>query len=203
VIPAGSRWKYLDTGTSPGPEWTKLDFKDDAWREGPAQLGYGDGGEATRINDSPDNYPTYYFRRKFEVKDPSQLKPLVLRLIRDDGAVVFLNGSEVCRDNMPAGTVNHDTYAVNANSAEDEFYVHDVAPGRLVSGTNIIAVDVHQVNATSSDVSFDLELREKVPGVDVAGAPPAARRTGIGGGRGASEAAYSSVIAIDFEGQRQ
>lgn len=213
VIPAGSRWKYLDTGTSPGPEWTKLDFKDDAWREGPAQLGYGDGDEATRIHDSPDSYPTYYFRRKFEVKDPSQLKPLVLRLLRDDGAVVWINGTEVCRDNMPAGPVTHDTYAVDANSPEDAFHVHDVATDRLVAGSNIIAVEVHQANATSSDVSFDLELREKVPGVDVVGAPRAEGRPGPiggrggggrgGGGRGASEAAYASAIAIDFDGQRQ
>lgn len=211
VIPAGSRWKFLDTGASPGPDWTKLDFKADAWREGPAQLGYGDGDEKTRLNDARDDYPTYYFRLRFEVKDPSKLKPLVLRLIRDDGAVVFINGREVLRDNMPTGSVDHDTYAAAATFVENEFYVHDIAPNRLVAGNNVIAVEVHQANANSSDVSFDLELREKVPGRDVVGAPRAERRPGFGRGRGGfgrggfsrSAAAYASAIAIDFDGQRQ
>jgi len=166
VIPAGSRWKYLDTGASPGPGWTTLDFKDDAWSEGPAQLGYGDGDEATRLNDARDNYPTYYFRKTFEVQDPGRLKPLVLRLIRDDGAVVYINGREVWRDNMPAGSVDHETLAADTAFAENEYYLHDIAPGQLVAGRNIIAVEVHQASAESSDVSFDLELREKIPAID-------------------------------------
>jgi len=208
VIPAGSRWKYLDSGAFPGPDWTKLNFTDDAWPEGPAQLGYGDGDEATRINDARDNYPTYYFRLRFEVKDPRGLKPLVLRLIRDDGAIVYINGQEALRDNMPTGSVNRDTYAADANTVESEFHVHDIAPDRLVAGSNIIAVEVHQANASSTDVSFDLELREKVPGVDVVGAPRAQRQAGFargreGSGRGGSGAGYASAIAIDFGGQRQ
>ena len=68
MIPAGSEWKFLDTGASAGADWTKLDFKDDSWREGPGQLGYGDGDEKTKLNDSRENYPTYYFRLRFEVK---------------------------------------------------------------------------------------------------------------------------------------
>ncbi len=175
MIPTGSRWKYLDTGAFPGPDWTKLDFKDDAWPEGPAQLGYGDGDEKTRINNAPENYPTYYFRQKFEVKDPSRLKPLIIRLLRDDGAVVFINGVEVWRDNMPTGAVNHDSYAAGTDFAENEFHLHDLAPNQLVAGNNIIAVEVHQANANSSDVSFDLELREKVPATDVVSAAPAGR----------------------------
>lgn len=86
--------------------------------------------------------------------------------------------------------------------------VYDVAPDRLVAGMNIIAVEVHQAGADSTDVSFDLELREKIPGVDVAGAPRAERQAGFGrgregGGRGGSGAGYASAIAIDFGGQRQ
>ncbi len=186
-----------------------MEFKDDAWREGPAQLGYGDGDEKTRLDDDPDRYPTYYFRKTFEVKDPGNLKPLVLRLLRDDGAVVFINGREVLRDNMPPGSISHDAYAVDANSVEDQFYVHDLAADRLVAGSNIIAVEVHQANANSSDLSFDLEIREKVPGVDAVGAPRAEGRKGSmrgrgGSGRGGSGgASYASAIAIDFDGQRQ
>ena len=213
VIPAGSKWKFLDTGVSPGADWTKLDFEDEAWREGPAQLGYGDDDEKTKLNDSRDNYPTYYFRLKFEVEDPAKLKPLVLRLIRDDGAIVFINGREILRDNVPTGSVNRETYAASVTSVENGFHVHDIAADRLATGKNVIAVAVHQASATSSDVSFDLELREKIPG-DVVGPPREERRFSFGrggggrfgGGRGGSRgatAAYASPIAIDFEGQRQ
>ena len=209
IVPVGSRWKYSDTGTSPDPGWTALDFKDDAWSEGPAQLGYGDSDEATQLDNSPDKFPTYYFRHSFVVEDPSKLKPLVLRLLRDDGAIVYLNGSEVVRDNMPGGKVERETYASSTTRSENEFYVHDLDASKLVAGRNILAVEVHQADARSSDLSFDLELREKIPSRDVVGEPPAdrrggQRRGGFGGrGFGRSGAAYSSAIGIDFGGLRQ
>ncbi|MGK0187304.1 MAG: alcohol dehydrogenase (cytochrome c) [Verrucomicrobiales bacterium] len=205
LVAAGSKWKYSDTG-APAADWPKSEFNDDTWSEGVAQLGYGDRDEKTAISDLKDNYPTYYFRQKFEVKDPSSLKPLVLRILRDDGAVVYLNGSEVVRDNMPAGPVEHGTFASSTTPSENGYFVHDLAPDHLVAGTNLIAIEVHQADADSSDVSFDLELREKIPG-DRVGPPPADRRSGGGGfgrgGFGNSGAAYSSAIAIDFGGKRQ
>ena len=202
VIAAGSTWKYLDTGKAPGSDWTTMKFNDEAWAEGPAQLGYGDGDEKTRLNDDRDNYPTYYFRRTFDVQAPSKLEPLVLRLIRDDGAVVYLNGREVLRANMPEDPVKHDTYASRAAVVEDDFYVHDFKPDRLVAGRNVMAVEVHQSGADSSDVSFDLELREKITG-DVVGAPRTRGRRPFGRGGGGSGAGYSSAIAIDCQGERQ
>ena len=200
LIAAGSEWKFLDTGKNPGPGWSTSTFDDSAWRGGPAQLGYGDGDEKTKLNDDKDDYPTYYFRKTFAVKNASKLKPLVLRLLRDDGAIVYLNGQELVRDNMPEGEVGHDTYASRTAFVEDDFYVHEVKPEKLVAGRNVLAVEVHQADADSSDVSFDLELREKVAG-DVVG-PPRRRRGGFDRGP-RSGAGYSSAIAIDFEGQRQ
>ena len=182
VVPAGARWKYLDTGTDPGPNWTTLEFNDAPWQEGTAQLGCGDNDEKTRISDNARNYPTYYFRREFKVTNPDQLKPLVLRLIKDDGAIVYINGAEVCRDNMPPGKVSRDTFAEATTEIESEFYVHDVN-AKLVAGNNVIAVEVHQASANSSDVSFDLELREKLPS-DRPGVPPARPRRFGRGGRG-------------------
>ncbi len=206
VVKTESTWKYLDNGTSPGTDWTKADFNDGAWKEGAAQLGYGDRDEKTKLSDASDHYPTYYFRQTFQVEAPSKLKPLVLRLLRDDGAVVYLNGEEVVRDNMPDGTIERDTFARSTTPSENGFYVHEIAANQLAKGENILAVEVHQADAESSDVSFDLELREKLPS-DRVGPPPPDRRRGGGGfgGRrfGESGAAYSSAIAIDFEGQRQ
>ena len=207
LIASGSKWRYSDTGKSPGDNWTSVDFPDDAWKEGAAQLGYGDDDEKTKINSAPESYPTYYFRRSFESKDPGKLKPQVLRLLRDDGAIVYLNGKEIVRSNLPDGPVDHDTFAESATPSERGYYVFDLDPANLVAGKNVLAVEVHQSSAQSSDVSFDLELREKIPGKDVVGAPRPDRRRGFGGRRGGgfsrSEAGYASAIAIDFEGQRQ
>lgn len=208
LLGAGSTWKYSDKGVSPGTDWNALDFKDGAWSEGAAQLGYGDRDEVTRISSDSDSYPTYYFRQQFEVADVAKLKPLVLRILRDDGAVVYINGKEVVRDNMPDGKIDHNTFAKSTTPIENGFFVHDLAANTLVAGKNVLAVEVHQADAESSDVSFDLELREKVPGKDKVGPPPSDRRRrggGGGGGRrfGESGAAYSSAIAIDFGGLRQ
>lgn len=206
LIAAGARWKYSDKGALPGADWMKAGFDDGTWSEGPAQLGYGDRDEATRLDSARDKYPTYYFRRHFEVKDPAALKPLVLRLLRDDGAVVYLNGQEIVRDNMPDGEISHGTFARGTARSERGFYVHALDAAKLEAGKNVIAVEVHQADAQSSDVSFDLELREK-RATDKLGAPPVDRRRrgGFGGGRGfgRSGAGYSSAIAIDFQGQRQ
>ncbi len=208
LVAAESTWKYFDKGRTPGAGWTTLDFDDGAWSEGKAQFGYGDRDEATRISEARDDYPTYYFRQEFDVKEPGKLKPLIVRLLRDDGAVVHLNGKEIVRDNMPDGETRHATYAASVTPSERGFYVHSLESGKLVAGKNVIAVEVHQASADSSDVSFDLELRERIPGKDRTGPPPPDRRgRGFGGGRGGgfgnSGAAYSSPIAVDLAGQTQ
>jgi len=202
VLAAGSRWKYLDSGAALDEAWIRADFSDNNWSKGQAQLGYGDNDEKTRINNAAESYPTYYFRNSFTVDDPSALKPLVLRLLRDDGAIVYLNGKEVVRDNMPDGPVARGTFAEEATQVEDDFYVHVLPTERLVVGKNVIAVEVHQSSATSSDVSFDLEIREKVAS-DRPGVAPRRQFGGPGRRGGGSGAAYSSVIAIEFEGERQ
>ena len=89
VLAAGSKWRYLDNGKAPDESWIQADFSDDGWAAGQAQLGYGDRDEKTRLDNSPDGYPTYYFRKTFKVEDATSLKPLVLRVLRDDGAIVY------------------------------------------------------------------------------------------------------------------
>jgi hypothetical protein len=112
-------------------------------------------------------HPTYYFRHAFEVADPSHYTALELRLRRDDGAVVYLNGVEVVRSNMPSGPINRNTLASSSISgaAETAFEIFAVAPGRLVAGRNVLAVEVHQASLSSSDVVFDLELKALPDGV--------------------------------------
>ena len=164
LVPAGSVWKYNDTGTDlHSLGWPIVD--DSGWASGPAQLGYGGNGEVTTISWGPDSgnkYPCYYFRHTFNVPDASQIGDLKLRLIRDDGAVVYLNGAEIVRSNMPGGTIYYNTWASAVVGGTDEttWWEYNVDAAGLVDGTNILAVEIHQINATSSDLSINLELVE-------------------------------------------
>jgi hypothetical protein len=163
VIASGSVWKYLDNGSDLGTAWRAPLFNDGAWASGPAPLGFGDGDEATLLNGGPstNRFVTTYFRRAFAVAEPAALSHLTVRVLRDDGAIVFLNGIEIFRSNMPGGAYNSLTYASTVVGGADEtttFYSTSVTAALLVSGLNLLAVEVHQANATSSDLSFDLEL---------------------------------------------
>ena len=161
-IASGSSWKYLDNGSDQGTAWRGRIFNDGAWPSGFAQLGFGDGDEITLINGGPstNRFPTTYFRRAFTIADPTAYSSLAVRLLRDDGAIVYLNGSEIFRSNMPAGIVNYLTYAATVVGDPDEsaFFSSSVSPAPLVAGTNVLSVEIHQANAISSDLTFDLEL---------------------------------------------
>src|SRR5687767_2816259 len=89
LVPVGAVWKYLDNGSDQGTAWRSTTFNDTSWASGPAQLGYGDGDEATIVGFGPDSankYITTYFRRSFNVPDASIYQSMTLRLLRDDGA---------------------------------------------------------------------------------------------------------------------
>jgi hypothetical protein len=169
LVPAGSTWKYLDNGSNQGTAWREPGFSDASWKSGKAQLGYGDGDEAKVIEDNAtagynsgdtDRFITSYFRRTFTVANAATVTSLTLRLMRDDGAVVYLNGAEVFRSNMPEGTITSTTRASEVVGGGDEsnFFTRDVDPQLLSNGDNLLAVEVHQQSPASSDVSFDLEL---------------------------------------------
>jgi hypothetical protein len=131
---------------------------------GAAKLGYGSGDEGTVVSYGPNaaaKYVTTYFRHRFTVSDPSVFSTLNLRVLRDDGAVVYLNGTEIRRDNMPTGTITYTTTAPTNMDAADEltfFASPPISPASLVTGDNVLAVEVHQKSVGSSDLAFDLEL---------------------------------------------
>lgn len=178
LIPAGSTWKYLDDGSDQGSTWRQPEFDDAHWASGPAQLGYGDDDETTVISfgsDSDKKYTTSYFRHEFSVSDPAQYVYSRIMLQRDDGAVVYLNGSEIARDSMPQGEVNSNTFARSTagDAQEHAFVEHRIDPSLLLDGVNVIAVEVHQTSLKSSDVSFDLQLeaRKTLPPVEIRRGP--------------------------------
>jgi len=161
-------WKYSDTGTDLGTSWKNADFNDSAWKSGQAELGYGDDDEKTIIsygNSSSNKYITSYFRKNFSLTNKQYLSDLTLLLKCDDGAVVYLNGNEIQRYNMPAGIIGFSTTASTATSNESDFNTYSIDKEYLITGNNVIAVEVHQNSATSTDVSFDLELSAKITGL--------------------------------------
>ena len=156
-------WRYLDDGSNQGTAWRNNSFDDSSWETGRAQLGYGDGDEATVLSfgsNSSDKHRTTYFRKTFSVTDTSQLEGGRIHLLRDDGAIVYLNGQEIARSNMPSGSVNFQTFANGVAGGTDEstYHIFDFPAGLLRDGNNVVAVEIHQANASSSDISFDLEL---------------------------------------------
>ena len=183
LVTAGSNWRYLDNGSNQGTAWRDSSFDDSGWAEAPAQLGYGDGDENTVVGFGPNSgnkFITTYFRHTFFVSDPSSISSLTLELLRDDGAIVYLNGSEIRRENMPSGTIDYLTNASTGlgGATEDTFIQSTVDPALLVAGDNLLAVEIHQANSTSSDISFDLRLFESGSGGD--GINHSVRITGLG-----------------------
>ena len=108
VVDYGSTWKYLDTGVDQGTAWRAAAFNDTAWASGPGSLGFGNTPLGTTLNRAQKR-TTYYFRRTFNVT--GAVSTATLDLLRDDGAVVYIDGTEVARTNMPAGTVGFATQA--------------------------------------------------------------------------------------------
>src|SRR5262245_8323418 len=173
LVPRGADWKYLDNGSDEGAAWRALDFNDSEWKSGPAELGFGDGDEVTilRAGTNDMRFVTYYFRHAFEIANASSLSNLTLHLLRDDGAVVYLNGREAFRNNMPDGPIQYNTLASTNVSGDGEkiFLSANIDATLLVSGRNVVAVEVHQSSTESVDISFNLGLTAaaNVPGVPV------------------------------------
>lgn len=162
-IAMGSTWKYRDLGSLPATNWQSPSYNDSAWSSGAAPLGYGSGDEAKVVSyggNASNKYVTTYFRKTFNVANPAAITGLTLNLVLDDGAVLYLNGTEFARQNMPTGTIGNSTLASTEVSGAAKYLVTPITvpTNLLVSGNNVLAVEVHQVTRTSSDIRFDLSL---------------------------------------------
>ncbi len=172
-IPLGSRWRWFTGASGLGasdiveshPSWSATnwkhpDFADGAWKEGPAQLGYGEGDEATVIpfGAATNKWVSSYFRHRFTLADPENIKVLNLSLRRDDGAIVYLNGREAARTSIRAGKVTATTPGDSPSDDGQSLHELPIDPSLLRAGVNVVAVELHQSTLTTSDASFDLEL---------------------------------------------
>ncbi len=158
---AGSPWKYYSRTFYPGSGWYLPEFNDQSWPIGRAPLGYGNEEAVTIVRkDSDPKYITTYFRQRFYVEEPRRIRTLIGHLLRDDGAVVYVNGQEVFRNNLPETRILPTTLATQTVEGEEEkqWIAFVVDPQTLVPGWNVVAVEVHQSQPHDSDMIFALDL---------------------------------------------
>ena len=164
VLAAGSTWKYLfDNNVTVDAAWNQPTFDDASWSSGPAPLGWGSGTIATNI-DVPAGQTralTSYHRTGFTVADPGTFQAFELTTRSDDGIVVYVNGTEVARANMPTGTVTRNTYATAApstNSAIANPVVVQIPTNLIQNGANTVAVEVHSNYRSTPSSSLDMAI---------------------------------------------
>ena len=176
LLSSGSEWNYLDTGSNPGSAWEEPGFVDSLWKSGKAPLGYpidekhGTFGDMETIvsfgDDEKNKHATTYFRTSFEVENLDDSNAGQITAGIDDGAILYLNGHEIGRYNLPDDKeIPYDSYGEDlgmsdANESDDKvFYLTADDMSHLVEGTNVLAAEVHQDRPSSSDLFFDLEFK--------------------------------------------
>lgn len=163
LIPAGSDWRYEDTGTDLGTAWRDPLFVDTGWPIGSGALGFGEPYLATSVSfgGDPNNvHPTTYFRHTFNNGvDPTAMTHLRLSVGYDDAFVAYLNGVEIARRNLPGGVITYSTLALQSTETI-AYEACDASTGLAVMqvGLNVLAIEVHQDAANSDDLVLDVAL---------------------------------------------
>ena len=158
LIPPNARWSYLAGGQAPETElWTQLGFdidEEDAWLEGVAGFGYGDGDDRTVLKEMKGNYTQVFIRREFEIPAGTDKRRIGLVINYDDGFALFLNGKQVLAKSLKRMKDGK----VKASSHEAEgpeyFPLSDFAE-HLKEGRNVIAIEGHNTKSGSSDFTID------------------------------------------------
>lgn len=161
VIPLQSYWKYYDKTNTLPSTWITKSFDDSSWSEGQAEFGYGETDENTKLSygsSSSNKIISYYFRKKFNINNLNSKTSPRISLKVDDAAVIYINGKEVIRFNLQEGELTASSVASREIPNEKLFTEFTLDENLLLEGENWIAVEVHQINASSSDVSFDMKL---------------------------------------------
>ncbi|RYY51526.1 MAG: DUF839 domain-containing protein [Chitinophagaceae bacterium] len=165
-LPTKSTWSYIDTGVVPAT-WTALNFNDTVWSMGKAPLGYKASDLGTTISygkDSNNKHITTYYRKRLNIADVTTLpNNLEFRLRQDDGAIVYINGTQALKINLPGGVANTSPATADVKQPnQDVYFTYDIPKTSFVTGLNIVAVEVHQFSATSKDHVFDLSIGNPV-----------------------------------------
>ncbi|MBN2698439.1 MAG: CotH kinase family protein [Bacteroidales bacterium] len=155
-----SQYRYLkgSEASSLSGDWILPDFDDSGWISGAAPFWYGDGTGGTMLNDMQGSYSTFFLRTNFNAENTEQLKTLKFSIDYDDGFIIWINGKEALRQNVPEN-VSYDSYALaNHESGSPAVFYVDSSEVFLVEGLNTLAVHVLNVTLSSSDIHFDLSI---------------------------------------------
>ena len=161
LLEADATWNYRADASAAPENWAQASFDDSAWPTGAAPLGYGDSAITTQIATKGSRPVTTYYRTHFQVADAKALKGVNVKYLADDGAVVYINGVEVDRTRMGAGTVSYTTRAdaapnfAAASASQSEIFVPASA---LKTGDNVIAVETHVNYLRTATVSMQASI---------------------------------------------
>ena len=187
ILAFTNSWDYM-TANLDGVPWTARTYNEAALAgAGPGLLWADSNGYSESLpqpmltqlpldfNGADPNYGfpfiTYYFRTHFNFTNSVTGVTLALEDYVDDGAVFYLNGTEVNRVRMPAGAVYNATLASanpclpggNATCPDDWTISGPLVTTNLAVGDNVVAVEVHNASTASHDVTFGLSLTAAVP----------------------------------------
>ncbi len=162
LLANGSKWSYYDQGSLDGQNWTSPTYAANGWSQGTAPLGYGKDGVSTTLDygsDSRNKRPTAYFRATVTLAQaPKSNDSFTLNFTVDDGIIVYVNGTEAGRYNMPSGTVSYNQYATSYAPNNPDTGEMTLSASLFRKGSNTIAVELHNNNATSTDLLWDAEI---------------------------------------------
>ncbi len=147
-----ANWRYLDDGTDQGTAWRNFNNPSSPWINATASFGRG-LSENTTVN---NGHFTNYFVKSITVSDPSLYTIFNGEVSYDDGIVVYINGNEVYRANMPSGTILYNTVASSNNTTYNQSFT--IPSSSFVAGNNIVGVEIHQRTSNSNDAYFDMQL---------------------------------------------
>lgn len=157
VFNKNSSWKYNDSNTALPAQWKDAAYNVSAWSQGNGPLGYSDPVTTTTAT----GLVTAYFAKDFTVNLNDLSASMELGVMRDDGIVVYLNGEEIVRDNMPSGTIDFNTLSSTTvdGAAESVYNVFSIPKAKFVNGNNRISIELHNRGASSSDLRIDAYLK--------------------------------------------
>ena len=158
IIDWGDEWKYFLGKSEPPADWNTTSFDDSAWLSGISGFGYGDGDDATII----EPVMSIYIRKEFFIEDLQTIRRAILHMDYDDAFVAYLNGSEFARANIgqpgipprhDEGADNYDHEALIYRGLPPERFDVENWPDLLKEGSNVLAIQVHNHNIGSSDMT--------------------------------------------------
>lgn len=161
LIKTNETWKYYDKG-APASNWKSESFDDSSWSSGQAPLGYKMTGVKTTVSygsNANQKNPATYFRKTVNLSTtPSRSDYFLLNYQVDDGFVVYVNGKEAGRYNMPNGNITFNSFSSSYAGDTPLTGTMELSSSLFKSGDNTIAVEIHNNSYTSSDQFWDAEL---------------------------------------------